>query len=398
MPKCCLHVTEHLDPRFGGVASVLASLSAAIAQTGSWQVILAGFCERDERVVPDLFQGVQLERFPRGRLPWLLGGPVTSRMSNLIQSADIVHIHGLWREPSSVVARLVASAGKPYVISAHGMLEHWALNHKRLRKRFYGAFVEKPTLKRARCLHALTAAELLDYRRYGLSAPVAVIPNGVTVPSETDPEIFLRQYPQLRGRRLLLYLGRIHPKKGVDLLCRAWAQVAPSLPDAHLVLAGPDSDGTLEVIRGLVVKFGIQSQVTITGMLSGTSKWSALAAADVFVLPSHSEGFSAAVLEALGVGLPVIITRQCNFPEVAASGCGWVIEPDVAELSGAIGLCLRTPAAELALFGRRGQELARSKFNWQTIAQAMLTVYQWVLGGPKPATVHLPSQDPPSHG
>jgi glycosyltransferase involved in cell wall biosynthesis len=272
------------------------------------------------------------------------------------------------------------------------MLDRWALNNKKFKKAVYAACVERPNLRRAHCLHALTHAELEDYRRFQLAVPIAVIPNGVSVPLGVGPEVFVQQYPQLQGKRLLLYMGRIHRKKGVDILCQAWLRVAPLFPDAQLVLAGPDPQNTLGSIFSLADRERLLPTVTFTGMLAGELKWSALAAASFFVLPSYSEGLSVAVLEALSMGVPVIISRQCNMPEVAATASGWIIEPDTDQLSHAISECLQKPRDEVLLMGRNAQRLARDNYSWPTIGHAMGVLYKWVLGGPRPSTVYLPGE------
>ena len=205
------------------------------------------------------------------------------------------------------------------------MLEPWALQNHRWRKELYARLVERKNLKRAFCLRALTETEALQYRSFGFRGRIAVIPNGVDFPVRHNPELLLSRHPELRGKRVVLFLGRLHRKKGLDLLISAWRTVASQSRDAHLLLAGPDSDGTLAEAKSAVTNHGITSSVTFSGALNDDLKISALACASGFVLPSRSEGFSAAVLEALASGLPAVITSHCNFPDVATQRCGWVV-------------------------------------------------------------------------
>jgi glycosyltransferase involved in cell wall biosynthesis len=228
-----------------------------------------------------------------------------------------------------------------------------------------------------------------DYRRIGLTNPVAVVPSGVAIPESVSATLFHEAYPQLAGKRVVLFLGRLHPKKGLMMLVRAWARSASSFDDAHLVLAGPDFEGTRATLGGLVDELGIRHQVTFTGMLAGPMKWSALAMASVFALPSFSEGFSVAVLEALGMGLPVIVTRACNIPEVAESRCGWVVESEQSAIEIAIEESLGLPALELHMMGERGMALVAGRFTWPVVGKQMAEVYRWVLGGPQPASVQI---------
>jgi len=258
------------------------------------------------------------------------------------------------------------------------MLEPWALNNGKWKKRAYLSAVEIPVLRGAIGLRALTKAETIDYRNIGLRNPIKVIPNGIDMPEVSSPRGFLEAFPHLADRRLVLFLGRIHQKKGIDLLCRAWARLERSVPDAHLVIAGPDDAGTLDGLIELVRKLDISGRVTFTGMLRGPLKWSALAAATLFVLPSHSEGFSMAVLEALGSGLPCLLSFNCHFPEVTEHGCGWEIDADEEQLTSALACALAVAPAEMAEMAQRGRHLIRSRYTWSAIGTSMAdTLEEW---------------------
>ena len=300
-----------------------------------------------------------------------------------------LHIHGLWELSTLIAARCAQRFAKPYVVSAHGMLQPWALRNKRWKKSLYSALLERPNLHRASCLHALTPSEAQDYRSYGLNNPIAVIPNGVNIPETIDPDVFLNDFPQLRGKRLVLFLSRIHYKKGLDILSKAWISFAKRLPEAHLVLAGPDFENTQRSIETMVADAKLQDRVTFTGMLNDRLKWSALQAAECFVLPSYSEGLSISVLEALGVGIPVIVTRQCNLPEVRDHGCGWVIEPNSQDLESALNDCLNSSKAAIYQMSLRGRGLIREKYSWEVIGRQMSALYTWMEGGPAPDNVVL---------
>jgi glycosyltransferase involved in cell wall biosynthesis len=184
-----------------------------------------------------------------------------------------------------------------------------------------------------------------------------------------------------------LFLGRIHYKKGLDILCRSWPAISRRYHDAHLVLAGPDFENTRASMESLVDELGIRKSVTFTGMLKGSMKWSALAAARLFVLPSYSEGFSVSVLEALGMGLPVVVSQECHFTEVTTRGCGWVIRPVVNELEAALRSGLATSNAGLERMGMNGRALVSEKYNWPVVGSQMASVYNWILGGVRPDCV-----------
>ena len=185
----------------------------------------------------------------------------------------------------------------------------------------------------------------------------------------------------------MLFLSRLHPKKGLDLLIKSWADVAPAHPDAHLVLAG---SGTAEMeaeVKSLVLDRGVAASVSFTGLLAGAMKWSALKAAEAFVLPSHSEGLSMALLEAMGVGLPVIATRACNMPELTAADAGWEIEPSVHALTEALGALLAQDLAAYAAKGQKGSRLIASRYTRAQVTRQTAAMYNAVLRG------EIPQQD-----
>lgn len=382
-----VQVVSHVDVRFGGIATSLPRLCAAT--TGDHEFTVAAFCEPDEQnpaIYPERCTVIQL---PRGRARWSLDKALRSRLREIIRQSDGLHIHGLWEEHCAVSASIAHSLDTPYIISAHGMLEDWAFRDKGFKKRIYSAVVERKNLSRAVCLRALTTGEVADYRRLGLSNPIAVIPNGVEAPVHIGAGPFLEHFPELKGKQIALYLGRFHHKKGLDVLCRAWSSLRGRYPDAQLVLAGHDAGAEAERIHAMVRELGLDHSVTFTGILRGELKWSALSAAGVFVLPSFSEGFSMAVLEALAMGVPPIITQACNFPEVKERSCGWVIDPEEQPLREALEEALSAPAEAMAEMAARGRELIRSRYTWESVGVQMAQVYQWIGGGPVPDCIEL---------
>ncbi len=335
------------------------------------------FCD-DGEVAPASLDPGSLSRMPNGRLRWARDPQLWQQLGQMVQSASLVHIHGLWREHSSIAAKLCRRFAIPYVVSAHGMLEPWALNNGKWKKRLYLAAVEQKVLQGAAGLRALTKDEVSDYRNLGLRNPVEVLPNGIDLPNKTSPALFLEAYPHLTGKRLIVFLGRIHKKKGIDILCHAWAQISREFPEAHLVIAGPGEDQTLNDLIGLVRDLQMENRITFTGMLRGELKWAALAASSVFVLPSHSEGFSVAIQEALGSGLPVIISTACHFPEILKVDCGWEIEPEKSQLTGVLIQALKADQETLSEMGARGRKLMANSFTWPKVGERAADIFeQW---------------------
>ena len=379
-----LNVVSHLDPRYGGLSAVVPYLGSAIAATGQFSISLAAFCTPNELYSESNHPEIALTVWPTSRTDWFRNRELRQQFHDLMSAADGVHIHGLWEHSTAAAARIARTLRKPYIISTHGMLEPWALKNKALKKKIYSALVERGNLRSAACLHALTHAEARDYRRYGLTGPIAVIPNGVHIPESISPDPFLNHFPAMRGKRIILFMGRIHFKKGLDILVKSWASLAKQWPDAHLVLAGPDFENTRASVEALAVEHGIREKILFTGMLRNELKWSALAASQCFVLPSYSEGLSVSVLEAMGVGLPVIVTEQCNLPEVETSGTGWLIKSEIPSLTSSLSSFLNNSSRVNMEIGHRGRQLVKDRYNWTSVTERMINLYRWVQDGGTP--------------
>jgi glycosyltransferase involved in cell wall biosynthesis len=356
-----VELTSTLNPVVGGgVSSSLPDLAAALRRfdqiDSHVKVFDASWCSA-------LWRRVDLDR--------------------AVRYTDLLHIHGLWEPHCALGARMAMHAGRPYMVSAHGYLERWALSHKWWKKRVYTWLVERRSLSGAVCLRALTRVEVDDYRRLGLKVPVACVPNGVSIPPDISSDEFLEAFSNLRNKRLVLFMGRLHYKKGIDILCRAWA--ARPRPDHHLVIAGPNIDNTFSETQALVEQLGITNQVTFTGMLQGKLKWSALASAELFVLPSRGEGLSMAVLEAAGAGVPLLLSNCCYFPEADQAGCGWVVDPAPVAVADALDAACEMSSTEREAMRTRCRQLILQHYTWEVISRQLSQVYRWLLTG---ATAH----------
>lgn len=290
---------------------------------------------------------------------------------------DVVHVHAVWNFPTWWAMRTAAKFRVPYIVAPQGSFDPWALGLNAIGKRLYGRFTELPLLRRASALQALTAKEAEQFRAAGLCAPVHVIPNGIRA------ELFDRRRPaplaeRLRlapDERVLLFLSRVHPKKGLDLLLPALAR----LRERHrvtLVVAGSDrGSGHLEDMRALAAKLGLGESCRFIGEVAGDEKLDLIQGADAFALISYSEGLPVAAVEALGAGLPCVLSSECNLPEVAASRAGWVVPPDADAAASAL-MELFDDRVEAAARGRRAAEMVRRDYTWQGIAARTLDLYR----------------------
>ncbi len=306
---------------------------------------------------------------------------------------DLVHTHGVWMYPSVASLRWARRERRPYIVSPHGMLDSWALAQSRWKKRVAGALFENDHLTGAACLHALTRAEARSIRSYGLKNPICIIPTGVRIPSRPAPPNPPWEEAVGPKARVLLYLGPLQPAKGLSELLLGWSQLRREIAARSwkLVIAGEDDGRHGEWLRRLCHALGVEKDVVFAGTQRGAARAASFARASALVLPSRSEGLPAVVLEAWANGLPALMTPACNLPEGFEAGAAMSIaDTGPLEIRDALQWLLWLPAADLKAMGERGRELVSRSFSWDSAANEMKRVYEWVLGrGDQPASVLL---------
>jgi len=323
--------------------------------------------------------------FPRARRlrrlwrsPALLGA-----LRGAARDADLLHSHGLWAMPNVYPGWVARRASAPLVISPRGTLSPWALNHSKWRKKLFWALAQGRVVEAAACLHATAESEYRDLRSLGLQQPICVIPNGVDVAPLDAPAT------TGSASRTVLYVGRLHVKKGIDLLLRAWAVVAPALPGWRLRIVGPDDGGYEAPLRRLAASLAAP-RVSFEGAVYGAAKQALYRAASVHVLASHSENFGMTVAEALANGTPVITTRGTPWSGLVSEGCGWWIDIGVEPLVAALREATSVGAEALRERGARGHRWMLRDFSWDRAARDMADVYRWLrFGGEPPSSVRL---------
>jgi glycosyltransferase involved in cell wall biosynthesis len=378
-----LHIVPSLAPEWGGPPVVVMNLTEALKEVGVDCTIFATIGYRVGKPAPAT-HGVTTKLFPTGPISRLWAGFAPGLLSSLreeIERYDLVHIHELWHYPHFAAYRAAKKAGKRFIITPHGELNDPALREKALKKSIYMRLFQRRALSQASAIHVITDDEARMTRRLGLSVPIVVHPNGVKaeqfqqLPSET---IFLTKFPELQGNKIVLFLGRIHPIKGLDLLARAFAGLVKDHPDVRLVIAGADVQGYQRSLEALLTVLRVRDKTLFTGHLSHNEKLAALSAADIFALTSYSEVIGLSSLEAMAAGVPVIITRQCQFPEAAESNAGFVVDTNPAEIESAMRQILDDPEAARDM-GQRGRALVSQKYTWGEIAKNMASTYEDVL-------------------
>ena len=293
----------------------------------------------------------------------------------------IVHDHGVWLATNHAVAAYAARHRLPRIVSPRGMLSPWAMRHGGLKKRAAWGLYQRRDLASAAAFHATSEQEAAELRALGFSQPAAVIPNGIDLPVEMPPK------GSRDGSRMMLFLSRIHPKKGVLNLLQAWHDAAPPAP-WRLVIAGPDEGGHRAEAEALTHRLGVAARVTFPGEIADAEKWRWYAEAEAFILPSFSENFGIVVAEALAAGTPVIATTGTPWRKLPELGFGWQVDPTAAGLAQAIREATDLSSSELQVKGAQGAAWATREFSWQQAAQEMKQVYQWMLGGEAPGCLY----------
>lgn len=384
----CIHSVGSLLKSAGGPTRTVTALCKGLGRLGV-DVDLISQTRRESINVDNLIpfpDHVNISLAPAYQLP--VGGKTwaPSFMALMDQRCDypgyvLIHDHGLWLPTNHAAATVARRRGIPLIVSPRGMLEPWAVNHHAWKKRLAWQLYQRRDLETARVLHATAPQEAENLRRLGLTQPIAVIPNGIDPPSGVEP-------PRLtEGRRVALFLSRIHPKKGLLNLVEAWGMAHPA--GWRVLIAGPDEDGHRAVVEERIRAAGLTADFEFIGPVDGERKAELYRTASLFVLPSYSENFGVVVAEALSHGLPVLTTRGTPWADLVTQDCGWWIETGAPPLAQALSAATALTDEERLAMGERGRSYVR-RYNWDSIAMATLAMYRWVLGqGERPDCVHV---------
>ena len=316
---------------------------------------------------------------------WFRSPELARTVETETRSFDLLHINEIWGHPLYAAAKSFRRNNKPYCVTPHGIFtQTWRYNTPK--KRLYLGLIGNRMLEAAACLHALTPAEVSGFRQAGYRGPVTIVPNGINVEEFAqlpDPEAAEEAIPELKGKRMVHFLSRLSPEKGLDQLLAAWADVTSraTYDDCILVLSGPDNNGYRSTVEGLIESCGLTGKVLLTGMVDGLKKKALISRSNIYVLPSYTEGFSVSVLENLAAGKPALITSACNFPDLANAGAGIVVPPEKDALAEGLRKLLDTSAEGLKEMGDRGRRLVQEQYRLDITARKLITVYNCILQG-----------------
>lgn len=378
-----IHITHNVSRLAGGLFESVRHLSQSVRLAGGVRLKVLGLA--DAKTAEDIkcWEPLDVQTFPVfgperfGYAPGLVRELKASK-------PQLIHLHGLWKHSTFAVWRWARRTRTPYVVSPHGMLEPWALKQSRIRKAMAAWLYQMPCLRRATCIRATSRMEVESVRLAGFRNPIALVPNGVVIPDEPSAV-----HKGLSRPKRALFLSRIHPKKGLLNLVRAWKAVLPV--GWQLDIVGPDEGGHLAEVQAAVQQSGIGELVHFPGEVWGDARWRLYGESDLFVLPSFSENFGLVIAEALACGVPVITTRATPWEEIEHHRCGWWIDTGVEPLAQALKEATSMPPAQLSEMGQRGRRLIAERYAWGPLGRKMVQVYQWMLGcEPKPDCVIEP--------
>jgi glycosyltransferase involved in cell wall biosynthesis len=365
-------LTAHLSSASGGLSQSVPGLAGALAATGNVSLRIIGVRDKGE---PEDWRSWGTDVRPcAGIGPRAFGWAPSLLRAIAEYRPDIVDVQGLWMYPSLASLRWHGRMRHPYVVTPRGMLDPWALQRSAWKKRIVRWWFEDEHLGKATCLRATSEMEAGHFRSAGFRNPIAIVPNGLNFPTlQTFAE---RQ----RIANRVLFLSRIHPKKGIDFLLRAWSNLHRSHPMWELVIAGPDESGHRAEMQKLARELRLE-RVFWHEPVFGEEKSDLYASGDLFVLPTHAENFGLVVGEALAHGVPVITTKNAPWHGLEEHSCGWWIELSDRAMINALKEAMRLSTVQRREMGARGRAWVKTAFGWPAIGRQMRDVYQWILGG-----------------
>ncbi len=366
------HIVSHIDKEASGPSYSVPRLAQAVAAAQEQDVVLAtldrGAGTRDLGAVTH--RAFAQEGFPR-KLGF--SRPMQAWLADAqANGISLIHSHGLWMMPNIYPARAAARAGIPHVIAPRGTLDPAALVYSACVKKAVRWLGQDAALRGATAFHATSEDEAGHIRAQGLRQPIFLLPNGIDIPDGTRPP---------RGaRRTLMYLGRLHEKKGLDMLLQAWTALEPAHPDWDLRIIGKGTESFETGLRETVARHGL-TRVTLAGPIYAAEKLEAFKKADLFVLPTRGENFGMVVAEALAAGTPVVTTTGAPWEGLHEHRAGWWCAPHVPAIEASLGQALAMDNETLTEMGARGRAWMTRAFGWDEIGAKLVRAYAWLLQG-----------------
>jgi glycosyltransferase involved in cell wall biosynthesis len=385
-------VTTHFPPSsgFGGVCESSHGLTSALARAGVTVDVVTSDATKGSRIPFGAFTEMEepnLRIFP---FKYLTGEKscfsyqVLPVLHKRVPQSDLVHVNGIFTHPVTLGAWFARDRHKPHLIATRNGLDPWLYNIRRIKKKLGFKLYVKKDLEGADCIHATAPQEVNACRTFGLNGPFTIIPNGVD-PRQYEhlptPEAAESRWPKLQGKTVVLFLSRLSPQKGLDLLISGWSEIREKHPHALLVIAGPDYMGFSSQVRRWANGCAYSDSILFVGGVWGEDKLALYSRADLFVLPSYSENFGNVIAEALVCGTPVITTQATPWKDIEKRNCGRWVPVNRQAIVKALGQLLCISDDDRREMGGRGKKLIMENYTWDIAARKMMTVYSALLHG-----------------
>jgi glycosyltransferase involved in cell wall biosynthesis len=372
-----VHVVPGIGREAAGPSYAVVRLCEALNTKGC-EVKLAVLGGEPELELPPF-----VHQFPVQGFPARLGRSLAMKrwlLDEVGSGTELIHNHFLWKMPSIYAGIAARHRNVPMLLSPHGTLAPWALNQSKWVKKLFWRLKQSEVLSSATCFHATSHQEYLDIRKQGFKQPVCIIPNGIDIPARK------RHFKQCAEKNLL-FLGRLHPVKGVERLLKAWESVESNFQGWRLQIVGAGESAYVEKVYQWSTTL---NRVDWLGPKYGLEKTSIFEQANLYVLPTYSENFGLTVAEALAAGTPVIVTKGAPWPGLKDFQAGWWIEQGTEPLVACLNQAMKLSEGELAEMGERGKQWMQRDFPWSRIAKDMSDVYRWLLSsGERPSCVRV---------
>lgn len=377
------HSISSIDKSTGGPARSVSHLVSQLAQSHELSAIQLVTLESDHPILPSGLESKVVVFFCKATL-MLYSKALGLKLSQL--NTDLFHGHGLWEFPIHQMAKVARTRGLPYIVSIRGMLEPWSLTQGKSKKKIAMFLFQDNDLKNAACLHATGQMELKNIRDLGYKNAIADIPNGV----KTD-QFPMKDFSRNTEIKKILFLSRIHPKKGIEDLICAWEQLDLDVKQNWIIeIAGNGDVKYIKKLKDLIKEKNLQNKIIIVGAKFGQDKIDIYQSADIFVLPTYSENFGIVIAEALCCGVPVITTKGTPWQELETKSAGKWIDIGVSPLQQAMQEMMIKSDLEREIMGRNGRKLIEENYSIEAVAEKFIKVYQWILNkGQKPDFVYL---------
>lgn len=384
-----IYTISSLQPKAGGPVRFVTDLCKAVTELGhNAELVSIDHGIASEPPLLPLGDSVstrlvQARILPGIRYPFAPG--FRELLKNVLDNAAhaVVHDNGIWEPFNQTVAKVTRRKQTPLVISLHGTLKPWALQHRAWKKRLAWALYQEEILNSAAVLHVTSETEGEHLRNMGLTTPIAIVANGIVLPTQQIAESRLH----FTSKRTMLFLSRIHPVKGLLNLVEALSILRPNAWE--VVVAGPSEMNHEREVQEAVSTSGLSHMFRFVGSIADEDKWGWFRMADLFVLPTYSENFGIVVAEALASGVPVITTKGAPWQDLVSHECGWWVDVGVEPLVEALREAMATPRERLRVMGENGRRLVEEKYSWEHVGAQMATVYSWLVeGAPQPDWVY----------